>query len=106
MLPCVSSLTALRNMPDIPTSNPKQFIQGAPLLTVPDVAGTSDFYRSVLGFETDPGSETSDYCVVWRDNAAVHITKGEQPPVGVRLFFWVQDVNGLYDEIVNRGAEI
>ena len=93
-------------MPDLPTSNPEQFYQGAPLLLVPDVPATADFYRQVLGFKTDPGSETARYCVVWRDNAAVHLTSGEHAPTGVRLFFWVKDVNTLHQEVVERGAAI
>ena len=93
-------------MPGVPTSNPEQFYQGAPLLLVPDVSATADFYRKILGFKTDPGAETGDYSVVWRDNAAVHFAKGEEAPTGVRIFFWVKDVNGLYAEMTSRGAAI
>jgi predicted enzyme related to lactoylglutathione lyase len=93
-------------MPDVPTSNPKQFCQGAPLLLVPDVRATADFYRGVLGFRSDPGADTPEYSVVWRDNAAVHLAQGEQVPTGVRIFFWVKDVNTLYEEIVRRGAAV
>jgi len=93
-------------MPGVPTSSPEQFYQGAPLLLVPDVSATADFYRKILGFKTDPGAETGDYSVVWRDNAAVHFAKGEQAPTGVRIFFWVKDVNGLYAEMTSRGAAI
>jgi predicted enzyme related to lactoylglutathione lyase len=93
-------------MPDVPTSNPEQFYQGAPLLSVPDVSATADFYRRILGFKADAGAETRDYSVVWRDNAAVHLAKGEQAPTGVRIFFWVKDVNALYTEIIRRGAVI
>ena len=93
-------------MPDVPTSNPDQFYQGAPLLLVPDVRVTADFYRSVLGFKSDPGAGTPEYSVVWRDNAAVHLTQGEHAPIGVRIFFWVKDVNTLYEEVVQRGVAI
>src|SRR5688572_24653861 len=93
-------------MPDVPTSNPEQFYQGAPLLLVADVAATAAFYRRILGFKSDPGTETADYCVVWRDNAAVHLAKGEHPPTGVRIFFWVKNVNALYEEVIERGAVI
>ena len=93
-------------MPDIPTNNPEQFYQGAPLLTVPDVAATAAFYRTVLGFKTDPGAESPDYCVVWRDNAAVHLTSGELAAIGVRIFFWVKDVNTLYADVISHGGEI
>ena len=93
-------------MPDIPTNNPEQFYQGAPPLTVPDVAATAAFYRTVLGFKTDPGAESPDYCVVWRDNAAVHLTSGELAATGVRIFFWVKDVNTLYADVISHGGEI
>jgi predicted enzyme related to lactoylglutathione lyase len=93
-------------MPDVPTSNPEQFYQGAPLLLVPDVRATADFYRSILGFKSDPGTETPEYSVVWRDNAAVHLAQGEQMPTGIRIFFWVKDVNTLYEEVIQRGAAI
>ncbi len=93
-------------MPDFPTSTPEQFYQGAPILLVRDVAATADFYRRVLGFKSDPGTETPEYCVVWRDNAAVHFALGDHFPTGVRLFFWVKDVNALYADVMRRGATI
>jgi len=93
-------------MPDLPTSNPEQFFQGAPVLLVPDVPATAAFYRRILGFRSDPGTETPEYTVVWRDNAALHLAKGEHPPYGVRLFFWVRDVNALYEETLRRGVAI
>ena len=93
-------------MPDLPTSHPKQFYQGAPLLLVPDVAATAGFYRRILGFTSDSGAVTTEYSVVWRDNAAVHLARGEHAPTGVRIFFWVRDVNALYEEVVERGAAI
>jgi len=91
-------------MPDVPTNNPEQFYQGAPVLSVPDVPTTAAFYRKMLGFRSDPGAETPEYTVVWRDNAAVHLAKGALVPTGVRIFFWVKDVNALYEEVIKRGA--
>jgi hypothetical protein len=73
-------------MPAQPSSSPKQFIQGAPVLHVPDVEATARYYRDVLGFTWDFGDAT--YSVVWRDNSAIHFTKDERPPVGVHLFQW------------------
>lgn len=93
-------------MPDIPTSNPAQFYQGAPVLLVPDVPAAAAFYRGILGFKSDPGADTPEYTVVWRDNAAVHFAKGEHAPMGVRIFFWVRDVNALYGEVIGRGVAI
>src|SRR5947208_16799462 len=57
-------------MPALPSSNPAQFVQGAPVLHVADVEATAAFYRDVLGFTWDFGDET--YAVVWRDNSAIH----------------------------------
>lgn len=96
----------VRAMPDLPTSNPEQFFQGAPVLLVPDVPATAAFYRRILGFRSDPGADTPDYTVVWRDNAALHLAKGEHAPMGVRLFFWVRDVDALYEEAISRGVAI
>jgi predicted enzyme related to lactoylglutathione lyase len=93
-------------MPDMPTGNPEQFYQGAPLLLVPDVLSTADFYRRTLGFKSDAGAATPEYSVVWRDNASVHLAKGDQQPTGVRVFFWVRDVNALYEDVIKRGGEI
>jgi predicted enzyme related to lactoylglutathione lyase len=93
-------------VPDLPISDPKQFYQGAPLLLVPEVRATADFFRSVLGFKSDPEGDTPEYSVVWRENAAIHLAQGEHAPTGVRIFFWVKDVNTLYEEVIGRGAAI
>ena len=89
-------------MPALPSSNPKQFVQGAPVLHVPDVAATAAFYRDLLGFTSDFGDET--YAVVWRDNSAIHFVRGHGSPSGVHLFQWVKDVDAYHKEIVGRGA--
>ena len=91
-------------MPELPSSNPRQFIQGAPVLHVPDVVGTAAFYRDLLGFTWDFGDDT--YAVVWRDNSAIHFVKDKTSPSGIHLFQWVKDVDAYYDEIVGRGASI
>ena len=91
-------------MPALPSSNPKQFVQGAPVLHVIDVTTTAAFYRDVLGFTWDFGDET--YAVVWRDNSAIHFVRDEDGSRGVHLFQWVKDVDAYYKEIVERGAEL
>ena len=91
-------------MPERPSSNPKQFVQGAPVLHVSDVAATATFYRDVLGFTWDFGDDT--YAVVWRDNSAIHFVRGDDRPQGVHLFQWVKNVDAYYREIVDRGAEV
>lgn len=91
-------------MPAFPTLNPAQFIQGAPVLHVPDVMAAAAFYRDTLGFTWDFGDET--YAVVWRDNSAIHFVKDEGKPEGVHLFQWVRDIDAYYEEIVGLGAAI
>ncbi len=49
-------------MPDRPTSDPTQFIQGAPVLHVADVKATAAYYRDILGFKWDFGD--GEYSVV------------------------------------------
>src|SRR6185436_902427 len=89
-------------MPALPSSNPTQFVQGAPVLHVPDVTATAAFYRDVLGFTWDFGDET--YAVVWRDNSAIHFVRDKASPEGVHLFQWVKDIAAYHKEIVARGA--
>jgi predicted enzyme related to lactoylglutathione lyase len=91
-------------MPARPSSEPKQFVQGVPVLHVPDVEATAAFYRDVLGFTWDFGDEA--YAVVWRDNSAIHFVKEAASPRGVHLFQWVNDVDTYYREIVDRGATV
>jgi predicted enzyme related to lactoylglutathione lyase len=91
-------------MPEPPSANPRQFVQGAPVLHVPDVMGTAAFYRDVLGFTWDFGDEA--YAVVWRDNSAIHFVKDATSPRGIHLFQWVKDVDAYYKEIVERGAMV
>ena len=91
-------------MPRLPTSNPEQFFQGAPVLHVPDVKAAATFYRDILGFTWDFGDDT--YAVVWRDNAAVHFVQDEEAPKGVHLFQWIRDVDAYYREIIARGAVV
>jgi uncharacterized glyoxalase superfamily protein PhnB len=104
-------------MPGLPTSNPAQFFQGAPVLHVPDVTASAAFYRDVLGFTWDFGDER--YAVVWRDNAAIHFVNPSScrycpvesvrvggAPSGVHLFQWVRDVDAYYREILGSGVAV
>ena len=92
-------------MPDYPTwANPAQFIQGCPVLHVPDVLQLVGYFRDVLGFRWDFGDE--DYAVVWRDNSAVHFKKALIDPSGVHLFQWIRDVDAYHAEVRARGATV
>jgi uncharacterized glyoxalase superfamily protein PhnB len=93
-------------VPTLPIGDPELYYQAAPILLVPDVATTADYYRRVLGFQSDPEGTSPDYSVVWRDHAAVHFASGERVSAGVRLFFWVKDVERIYREVQANGARI
>src|SRR4029078_7983803 len=81
-----------------------QFVQGAQVLHVPNVAAAAAFYRDMLGFTWDFGDDR--YAVVWRDNSAIHFVRDETSPKGVHLFQWVKDVDGYHREIVGRGVAV
>ena len=91
-------------MPATPSSNPAQFVQGAPVLHVADVEAAAAFYRDVLGFTWDFGD--SAYAVVWRDNSAIHFVRDDENPKGIHLFQWVRDVDAYFKEVVGRGAQV
>ena len=91
-------------MPDRPTSEPKQFVQSALVMQVADVIKSTNYYQEILGFNCDYVSD--DYGCVWRDNAAIHFAKSNEPQTGLRLFHWLNDVDQFYDEIKQKGAKI
>jgi predicted enzyme related to lactoylglutathione lyase len=92
------------SMPALPSADPRQFVQGAPVLHVKDVEAAAAFYRDMLGFTWDFGDET--YAVVWRDNSAIHFVRDDHNPTGVHLFQWVKDVDAYHREIAERGAQV
>lgn len=91
-------------MPARPSSEPAQFIQGAPVLHVPDVKAAAEFYRDALGFTWDFGDDT--YAVVWRENSAIHFVKAAGKPSGIHLFQWVEDVDAYYREVKDRDVRV
>ena len=91
-------------MPNFPTANPAQFVQGAPVLHVADVSAATAFYRDVLGFTCDFGDE--QYAVVWRDNSAIHFRQSRGAPAGLHLFQWVRDVDAYHRELRSRGVRV
>ncbi|MDG2072408.1 MAG: glyoxalase superfamily protein [Pseudomonadales bacterium] len=92
------------NVPDRPSDNPKQFIQGAPVLHVKDPQASAEFYRDKLGFNFDFAME--GYSIVWRDNAAIHFSQGPVEVAGMAIFQWVVDVDAYYAELKSRSVVI
>lgn len=92
-------------------------LANAPVLLVRDVVAAANYYRDRLGFAYDRfWGEPPDFCMVRRDGLTVMLS---QAPAGARLvphwqvvdkmwnaYFWVDDVEALYDEYQRRGATI
>ena len=91
-------------MPHPPKSEVKQIIQGAPVIRLKDSQETAKYYRDVLGFTFDFGEDR--YTVVWRDNAAIHFVRSDEPASGISIFLWVTNADGIYGEFRERGATI
>lgn len=91
-------------MPDQPKDNPKQFIQGAPVLHVKDPQASAEFYRNMLGFNFDFAMD--GYSIVWRDNSAIHFSTGPVEVTGMAIFQWVVDVDAYYAELKSRNVTI
>jgi len=91
-------------MPALPSSNPAQFVQGAPVLHVADVEATAVFYRDVLGFaglrrqNITPlsGAITPRFTLFEAMRARRAFT----------CFQWVKDVDAYFREVVDRGAHV
>ena len=88
----------------------------APVLLVPDVLASMAHYRDVLGFdEAVPWEEEpSDYAYVTRGRCTIHLGRGERPhpnselrpPDMFDVYLWVDDVEALHAELVERGADV
>jgi uncharacterized glyoxalase superfamily protein PhnB len=86
----------------------------APVLLAPNVAEALEYYRDVLGFEVEPyEGEPSAYGYATRDGTHIHIAHADHcrpnSDLVVDLFdvyIWVDDVEAVHRELVERGAAI
>jgi hypothetical protein len=84
---------------------------------VEDVVATAEYYQKTLGFEllgffADPPV----YAMLARDGVEMHFGKADGRPVdesstqfrrvGFDAYIWVDDIQGLYDELNAAGADI
>lgn len=94
-----------------------QFSGIAPQIVVSDVVATATYYRDVLGFTLfgyflDPPV----YAMVGRDGIQIHFGKADGEAVqqtnvplrkvGFDLYIWVSDIDALYAELLERGADL
>lgn len=89
----------------------------APVLLVRDVVASADYFRDRLGFSYDRlWGDPPDFCMVDRDG---HMVMLSQAPADAELvphwrvvdmmwdvYFWVDDVDAIYEELQRRGAII
>ena len=110
-------------MPERPSSNPRQFVQGAPVLHVPDVGGTAAFYRDVLGFalvnQSNDGEEF-DWCLLARNSAELMLNamyerhgRPSEPDLkrsdahgDIGMFFACRELNAVYEHLRAHGVDV
>lgn len=89
----------------------------APVLLVKDVVQAAAHWGEKLGFvEQEMFNHPPDFCMVQRDQLTVMLAQ-VGPGVDIRphwtvvgkmwsIYFWVDDVDALYAEFIQRGATI
>lgn len=83
------------------------------ILAVRNLRTATDFYLNILGFRRDFGDESDGWSWISRDN--VRVALGECPDAvpatelgdhSYVAYINVDDIDGLYAELVSRGAPI
>ena len=87
----------------------------APVLLVPDVGGTLEHYRSVLGWQTEAYQPVpEDYGYARRGDWRLHFARSRRARPNAEVFptdlfdvyLWVDDVRALHEELAARGADV
>lgn len=99
--------------------HPRHFFGAVPVFLVDDIEQTVSYYRDVLGFEVDFlfGGPPPTYASVSRDDAILNFTTADPPGSrnsikssgserGVDTYVVVSDVDEVYEEVSERGANI
>lgn len=91
-------------------------VRSAPYFPVADVASSVHHYEHVLGFKSDYLAGTpARFAIVSRDGLPImlrlvedakKITPNEPQGGTWDAFFWVEDLQSLYDELHAKGADI
>lgn len=96
---------------------PPQLTGVAPILLVKDVQASADYWRDKLGFSvTRMWGEPPKFCMPNRDGLTIMLSQvpngfvikphWEVCPQLWNAYFWVDDVEALYQEFKRRGAII
>ena len=94
-----------------------KIIGSAPILLVADVARAADYYREKLGFTYDRfWGDPPNFCMPRRDGHIVMLSQTDDPkqivphykivPNMWNVYFWVDNVEAVYEELSSRGATI
>jgi catechol 2,3-dioxygenase-like lactoylglutathione lyase family enzyme len=89
----------------------------ATVLLVEDVRGATDYYRDALGFDVELYDRIPEhYGYAHRDGCHVHFARFDGvkarpnsevvPPDMFDAYFWVDNVEQLYADLRERGAEV
>ncbi len=100
----------------MPPSPRAELIRGAPYFPVPDVVKIGAHYREVLGFRCEyAGGDPPQFAIYSRGGTAIMFRRVEDPGLICPneqqggtwdVFSWVDDVDGLFDELASKGAVI
>jgi uncharacterized glyoxalase superfamily protein PhnB len=89
---------------------PSELHGGAPVFVVRDVPKSVAYYRDALGFETEfLYGEPTFYAGVERGNVLIHLqaaNESKRAPGQGAMNGFVSDVDGLYEELKGRGAQL
>ena len=78
-----------------------------PILSVRRLHESLRYYRDILGFEPEWGSEEgSAMASVARDGKSIMLCEGAQGQPGTWVWIGVEDIRPLYRELTRRGAKI
>ena len=89
----------------------------APVLLVKDVIAAANYYRDTMGFAYEKFcGDPPNFVILHRDGMYVMLRQAEDPKHVVphwtvadklwNIYFWVDDVDALHAEFVQRGAAI
>lgn len=94
----------------------EQLLRSAPYFPVPDVATAVSHYESVLGFKSEyVAGSPPQFAIMSRDGLAIMLRVVDDPAKILPnerqggtwdAFFWVRDVQALFEELQSRGADV
>ena len=93
-----------------------RLVRAAPYLLVPDVAATAAHYQDILGFEREYlAGDPPEFAIYARDGLPImfrrapdrgRITPVERQGGTWDVFYWVEGLDALRADLVQRGAEL